>query len=43
MIDGIYCNTHDQETHTNIVLQDDTVYMPAQFFKEALDMENILP
>lgn len=43
MIDGIYCNTHDQDTHTSIVLQDDTVYMPAQFFKEALDTENILP
>jgi beta-lactamase regulating signal transducer with metallopeptidase domain len=43
MIDGIYCNTHDQKAHTSIVLHDDTVYMPAQFFKEALDTENILP
>lgn len=43
MIDGIFCNTHDQATHTSIVLQKDTVYMPAQFFKEALDTGNKLP
>jgi len=43
MIDGIYCRTHDQNTRTSIVLQDDMVYMPAQFSKEALDTENILP
>lgn len=43
MIDGIFCNTHDQATHTSIVLQNDTIYMPAQFFKEALDTVNKLP
>ncbi|MPM41154.1 hypothetical protein SDC9_87804 [bioreactor metagenome] len=43
MIDGIYCSTNDRDTHSSIVLQDDMVYLPAQFFKEALDTENILP
>lgn len=42
MIDGIFCNTHDQATHTSFVLQKDTVYMPAQFFKEALDLSFII-
>jgi len=43
MTDGIFCNTHDRATHNSIVLQKDTVYMPAQFFKEALDSGNKLP
>jgi len=43
MTDGIFLNTHDKATHTSIVLQKDTVYMPAQFFKEALDTSNKLP
>lgn len=40
MIDGIFCNTHDK---THIILQKDQAYMPAQFFKEALDTSNKLP
>ena len=43
MIDGIYCNTHDAASKSSIVMQDGVVYMPAQFFKEALDSKNILP
>lgn len=43
LVDDIFCNTHDQATHTSIVLQKDVVYMPAQFFKEALDIDNRLP
>lgn len=41
MIDGIFLNTHDKAIH--IILQKDTVYMSAQFFKEALDTSNKLP
>ncbi len=43
MVDRIYCHTHDQGASARIVLQKDTVYMPAQFFKEALDTGNKLP
>lgn len=40
MVDQIFCDT---QIRLSFVIQDDTVYMPAQFFKEALDTENILP
>ena len=43
MLDQIFCNTHDRFTSNSFVFQDDTVYMPAQFFKEALDTDNKLP
>lgn len=43
MIDQIFCNTHDKSIRNSFVLQHDTVYMPAQFFKEALDTDNKLP
>lgn len=43
MVDQIFCNTHDKSIRNSFVLQGDTVYMPAQFFKEALDTDNKLP
>jgi bla regulator protein BlaR1 len=43
MLDQIFCHTHDKSVGNSFVLQNDTVYMPAQFFKEALDPENKLP
>lgn len=43
MIDQIFCNTHDKLAKNSFIFQKDTVYMPAQFFKEALDTDNKLP
>ncbi len=42
MIDCIFCNVHDRDTN-KFILRDDVVYFSAQFFKEALDTEDILP
>lgn len=43
MVDGIFLNTNNKELYTSIILQKDTIYMSAQFFKEALDTGNKLP
>ena len=42
-VDQIFCQTSLSPGLTNFVLYEDTVYMPAQFFKEALDDGNVLP
>ncbi len=42
-VDQIFCQTSLPPGLSNFVLHEDIVYMPAQFFKEALDAENLLP
>jgi len=42
-VDQIFCQTSFSPGLTNFVLYEDTVYVPAQFIKEALDDGNVLP